>query len=60
VECASGVSQEAISGTDPQSAAAIFREAADVVTGKSLVALLIEAGELHTVEAGHAPLGRDP
>jgi len=49
-----GVSQKAVGCSNPKRTTAIFSEAACVVAGKRGVVLLVEYGELNSVEAGDA------
>ena len=55
-----GISQETIGGSNPKSATSIFGEAAGIIAGDSWGVLLVEDGELGTIEAGDASFGSYP
>jgi hypothetical protein len=60
VECPPCISQKTIGGSNPKSATSIFGEAAGIIAGDRWGVLLVEDGELDTVESGDASLGSYP
>jgi hypothetical protein len=52
--------QKTIGCSNPKITGSIFGEAASIVAGESQIVLLVEDGELDTVEAGDASFGSDP
>jgi hypothetical protein len=54
------VSQKAVRCSNPKRTTAIFSETAYIVAGERRVVLLVEYGELNSVEAGDASFGGYP
>jgi hypothetical protein len=59
-ERTSGVSQKAVGCSNPKTTTSIFCEATCIVACERRVFLLVEDGELDTVEASDASFGSDP
>jgi hypothetical protein len=52
--------QKTIGCSNPKSTTSIFGEAAYIIAGERWAVVLVEDGELDTVEAGDASFGSDP